>query len=293
MSLKDLSIGIALMCLWGFNFSVIKLGVNTMNPFLLAAMRFFFAVVPLILFIRKPNVPWRYMIAYGLSFGVGVWGIITCAIETGLPSGTVSLLMQLSVITSLAIGYFYFKERIRNESLMGAALALLGLSLIIYAEFTKPNAHINTKGIGLALTGAFFWSINGTIVKLSKTKEVFAFNVWSMMFAPFALVALAYVTQAGNLLTHAIEQLNMNTWFSILFQAYPTTLLGYWVWNRLLVKYTLSEIEPLTLLVTVFAFLGGYIFYQQTISNTQILATIFILSGILVRQRFFQRWYTP
>ena len=101
MNKFDLSIGIAIMCLWGFNFSVIKLGVNNLDPLVLTALRFFFAAVPLVFFIKKPAVKWRYLIAYGLTFGVGVWGMATWSIDAGLSAGMTSLLLNLSVISSL------------------------------------------------------------------------------------------------------------------------------------------------------------------------------------------------
>lgn len=111
MKLRDFCLLFALMALWGLNFSVIKLGVNNIDPLMLTALRFTFAVFPLVLFIKRPNVQWRYLIAYGLSFGVGVWGLTTLSIRLGLSAGMASLLLDMSVVSSLLVGYFVLKER--------------------------------------------------------------------------------------------------------------------------------------------------------------------------------------
>ncbi|MDX1265737.1 MAG: EamA family transporter, partial [Oceanisphaera sp.] len=71
---RDLLLIILVMAIWGFNFSMIKLGVSDMDPLLIAAARFFCATFPIIFFIRRPNVPWRYLMGYGLVFGTGIWG---------------------------------------------------------------------------------------------------------------------------------------------------------------------------------------------------------------------------
>ena len=77
------------------------------------------------------------------------------------------------------------------------------------------------------------------------------------------------------------SELNSRVIFSVLFQAYPTTLLGYWVWYRLLMKYPLSTVAPLTLLVPIFGLLGGALFYQEQIGLVKAFACFMVLSGLL------------
>lgn len=285
MSIRDLSIGIAIMCLWGFNFSVIKLGVGTADPLLLTAARFFFAVLPLIFFIKKPDVKWSYLIIHGLCFGIGVWGMVTWSIDMGLSAGMASLLLQLNVVSSLLIGRFYFGDSISLAKALGASLAITGLGVIILEELLYNGGALTSAGLLLVLLGALFWSITGAILKSAHPKSIFAFNLWSMLFAPIPLVLLAWLTHGGEIFHNLFEQVNSGTWFSVLFQAYPTTLLGYWIWNRLIVKYSLSSVAPLTLLVPIFGLLGGNIFYNESVSPAQILATVLIIAGLLVSQK--------
>lgn len=74
--MKPLHVVLAVLitAIWGVNFSVIKLGLATVDPFILAGIRFSLCALPAIFFIRKPDVPWRYIIGYGLMFGIGLWG---------------------------------------------------------------------------------------------------------------------------------------------------------------------------------------------------------------------------
>jgi O-acetylserine/cysteine efflux transporter len=280
MKLRDLGLLFSLMVLWGFNFSVIKLGVNNIDPLILTTLRFTFAVFPLVFFIKKPDVKWRYLIAYGVSFGVGVWGMTTLSIGAGVSAGMASLLLDMSVVSSLFVGWFCLNETITRNKILGSGLALLGLALIIYAE----DGAITGKGLALVLIASVFWSFNGLILKRANTQSIFAFNIWGMLFAPLPLLLLAIFTQGVEVVTLLPEQFNRWALFSVLFQAYPTTLLGYWFWNKMIMKYSLSSVAPMTLLVPVFGILGGFLFYDEVVEASHIIAAVLILLGLCIGQ---------
>lgn len=280
MSLRDLTIALGLMCLWGLNFSVIKLGAEQINPILLSALRFTFAIFPAIFFIKRPAVPVRYLLAYGLSFGIGLWGMMTWAINLGLSAGMSGVLMQLSLVFSLLLGGLYLKEQIKIHQMLGAGLALVGLAV----SLTLHDGSVPHSALILVLIGALSWSVTSLVVKLANTTEAFAFSVWGMAFAPIPLALLAWLMHGSNVFVQLPQQLNGTVWFSILFQAYPTTLLGYWVWNKLVLKYPLSVMSILNTLVPVFGMLGSAIVYDETLGSTKILVCALILSGLIVSQ---------
>ncbi|WP_067220325.1 EamA family transporter [Marinomonas gallaica] len=280
MTRQDSLLLVLLMALWGFNFSVIKLGVNNIDPFLLTALRFSLAVLPLIFFVRRPNVPWRYLMAYGLTFGVGVWGLTTLSVSAGLSSGLASLLLDMSVISSLLVGRYLLKEHVTVSKVLGSVLALIGLGLIIWHQ----DATVTPLGIALVLSASVFWSINGLIVKRSGTRAVFAFNIWGMAFAPIPLFVLALCVSGPSSVMQSIADINGSVLFSAAFQAYPTTLLGYWFWNKMIVKYSVSSVAPMTLLVPVFALIGGYIFFGESLDVVQAIAAVIILLGVAVSE---------
>ena len=274
----DFALLTALMALWGFNFSVIKLGVLNIEPLVLTALRFILAVFPLIFFIKRPAVKWRYLIAYGVSFGVGVWGLTTLSVYAGLSTGLAALLLNMSIITSLLIAYFFLKERLRAAKVIGSGLALMGLFIIIFSK----ESQVTVTGLGLVLVAACCWSINGLIVKRARTPAIFAFNIWAMLFAPLPLLMLAVLLDGPQVILELPQNLNQWALFSACFQAYPTTLLGYWFWNKMIVKHGLASVAPMSLLVPVFALLAGFLFYEEPLLMAEMVAALFILTGLLI-----------
>lgn len=278
MKRNDLILGVLVMVVWGLNFSVIKLGVNEINPLLLTALRFTLATFPAIFFVKRPNVSWLYLIAYGWLFAIGIWGMATWSIQAGLSAGMASVLLQMNVVFGLFLGYFLLKETLSFNKIIGSGLAIIGLSLCL----TVTDGSVTQSGLILILCAALAWSLASIIVKKAAPKQVFAFSLWAMACAPIPLFLIVYF-QAGHLpFTTLSTQLNGRVIFSVLFQAYPVTLLGYWIWNRLLVSYPLSTVAPFTLLVPIFGLLGGALFYQEDISTITLVASLCVISGVFV-----------
>lgn len=83
-----------------------------------------------------------------------------------------------------------------------------------------------------------------------------------------------------EIIEQAVKVWDVSTTVAVVFQAYPTTLFGYWVWNQLLIRYPLSTTAPLTLLVPVFALVSGYFMYDEVLGSAQILACVLFFVGI-------------
>lgn len=276
MQRNDLLITILVMIIWGFNFVMIKLAVSEVNPLLMTAARFTLAALPIIFFVRKPNVQWRYIVSYGVVFGVGIWGMVSWSITAGMSSGMTSVLLQSNVLISIAVGVFIMKEQLTKRKLLGAVIATC--ALLISILFT--NGNVTSFGLLLVAISAASWTLLGVIVKASKTVNPFAFNVWGMLFTPLPLVLLAIGLHGGDVISQSISLWNWNTSIAVAFQAYPTTLFGYWIWNKMLIKYPLSTVAPLTLLVPVFGLISGYLVYGEVLSLAQVIACSLFLLGI-------------
>ena len=74
MKYLHLLLAILVTAIRGVNFSVIKPGLHSVDPFTLAALRFTLCALPALLFIKKTDVPWRYLIGYGRAVGTGQSG---------------------------------------------------------------------------------------------------------------------------------------------------------------------------------------------------------------------------
>jgi len=98
LSRGDWARAIAVVVIWGLNFVVMKLGLHSLSPMLLGALRFSAASLPLLLFVRPPRgLPWRFTLGYGLAQGVGQFGLLFLGLRLGMTASMASVVMQVQV----------------------------------------------------------------------------------------------------------------------------------------------------------------------------------------------------
>lgn len=181
MKLSHLLLAIGITAIWGINFSVIKLGLHAIDPFILAGLRFTLCAIPALFFIKKPDVPWRYLIGYGLVFGIGLWGLVNLGIKTGLSAGIASLVLQFSAFFTLLLGSYVFKEQLSRYQIAGFVLACSGLMSIVFIT----DGSVTFAGLLLVLAGAIAWSIANIIMKKPARSRYSRFWLGRALFRRF------------------------------------------------------------------------------------------------------------
>src|SRR5438132_1680539 len=96
-------LAIAVALVWGTNFAIIKIALAHLPPLLLATLRFVFAFIPAVFFLKRPPVQWRYLAAYGVLIGAGQFGLLYLAMERDISPGLASLVIQMQVFFTIAL----------------------------------------------------------------------------------------------------------------------------------------------------------------------------------------------
>lgn len=275
----DLWAGILVTVIWGCNFSVIELGLKSLDPYLLTFFRFTFCALPAVFFIKKPSdVPYKYLFLYGVVFGVGLWWVVNLAMYNGLSAGLSSVFLQFSAFFTIILSSVFLKEKITSAHYAGMAFSIIGLAMILFLS----DEGSTLVGIGLVLVSAISWSVCNLIVKIKRPKDMVAFIVWSSLFSAPAILIMTVATQGLEPFTTVFSTLSWAAGFSILFQAYVTTIFGYMVWNNLIKKYPASAVAPLSLLVPLSGMLTSFVFFDERLDALQGLAIGLVFVGIAV-----------
>ena len=275
---KHLSLAVLVTLVWGVNFPITKLGLRAIDPFVLTGIRFALAALPLVFFIKRPAVKFSYVVAYGIIFGLGMWGVINYGIQVGVSPGIASLIIQLSVFFTMGWGFLLFKEKIRGAQMIGAVLALIGLAGIIS---TQEGNHA-VLGVMLIVLSAVAWSIGNVIIKKSGVKEIFSFMVWASLIPPIPLFLTAWLMHGSVAFEGLQASLDLTAVLSILFQVYLATHFAYWGWNSLLKLYPVSTVAPLSLLIPVFGIASSMLILDERISTPNLISIGIIIVGLAV-----------
>ncbi|ELD4947197.1 EamA family transporter [Salmonella enterica] len=275
----DLFVGFLVTVLWGANFAVIELGLRNLDPFILTFLRFTFCAFPLVFFIKKPEGISLISIAlYGVIFGVGLWWVVNFAMFNGLSAGLSSVFLQFSAFFTIVLSCFFLGEKINKIHISGIVTAFVGLIMIIH--FSEESSTI--KGVFFVIIAAMSWAVCNIIVKLTRPANMIAFIVWSSLFsAPAVLIMTVYVKGWGGVLSIP-DDITVGSSFSVLFQAYITTVVGYMIWNNLMKKYPATEVAPLSLFVPVSGVITSYLFLDERLSVQQLISVIVVITGIFI-----------
>src|SRR3954465_8830456 len=94
MPRRHVLLALAVAVIWGVNFVVIHVGLDSFPPLLFAALRFCLVALALP-FVPRPGVPARYVVAVGAFLSAGQFGLLFLGIDRGMPAGLASLILQL------------------------------------------------------------------------------------------------------------------------------------------------------------------------------------------------------
>ncbi|MFB0949159.1 MAG: EamA family transporter [Burkholderiaceae bacterium] len=294
MSVSHVLQALLVVLIWGVNFVVIRWGLNEVPPFLLAAARFSLVVFPAIFFIKKPNVPWRWLIAYGLFNSFGQFAFLFWAMKVGMPAGLASVVHQAQVFFTLIFSVLILQQRTQVTQWLGLMIAVLGLALIAYGKNVGSAAgmQMTTVGLLLNLLGAASWAMGNVVVSAMRRAgiqpEPFGLVIWSSLIPilPFLLIS-------GLFERHVYPDWQAISWHSMvsaLYLAWAATLLGYGLWSRLLSQYEPNRVAPFTLLVPVVGLLTAWLVLGERLNFWQLWGSACLLIGLVVNVLGLRAW---
>lgn len=284
LPLRHNLLALAIATIWGLTFVSIKIALQTVPPFALTGWRFSLAAIPLVFLVGKPQVAWRWLIAYALFIALGQFAVMFIALQLGMPAGLMSLVVQTQVFFTIGLAVICYGEPVRPVQIVGALIAFVGLVVI---GFTKLNAGVGLAFV-LVIFGAFCWAAGNTIAKhvarKSPTLKVDAMNfiAWSSVAAvpPVALMSLVF-EPPGALLIPVLQPSWMLT-FHLCVLAYAAQVFGYGLWSNLLTRYPASAVSPFALWVPVAGMSATAWFFGESLSAVQIVGAVIVLLGLAV-----------
>jgi O-acetylserine/cysteine efflux transporter len=282
-----LAVFIALI--WGTNFVFIELGLNDLPPFLFATLRFTFAALPLIFILPRPNVPWRYIIAYGFFIGFGQFGLLFWVMGSHMSPGLASLVIQVQAVFTILLALVLFKETIRLPQVLALIISFSGIVLIAM----QRNSDATPIGLAVILIAALSWAAGNLVAKKSGKVNIIAFLAWSSIFAIPPLALMSYYYEGTTLIVQSLGSAHWQAWAIVLWQTIGNTLIGYGAWNLLLQRYAAALVVPWALLVPVFGMAAANIFLGESMPWWKWVAAALIIAGLVLNLRATQAPSTP
>jgi O-acetylserine/cysteine efflux transporter len=274
-----LLLALAIVAVWGTNFVVIKISLESFPPFLFAALRYIFALLPVIFFIPKPKVSWRNLCIYGLATGVGQFGVMYFAIDGRISPGLASLVIQTQVFFTIGFAMFFAKEGLKLYQAVAVAVAMTGLVIIAL----HTDATTTFLGLALVVFAGLSWGIANTVSRLAGSINMLSYVVWASAFSipPLLIVSMIFEGGASHLWDVTLAA-PFGAWIGVLWQSWGNTLFGYAAWGWLLSKHPAAVVAPAPLLVPIFGMGASAFFLDESLPEWKIMAAGLVITGLIV-----------
>jgi len=281
MHTKDRLLALAIVCVWGINFVVIKVGLAGVPPMLLGALRFCLVVFPAIFFVPRPRVPWRMLVAYGTAISLGQFAFLFYAMAVGMPAGLASLVLQSQVFFTVGIAGLWLGEPVRWNNLAGMAVAAAGL-VLIGSGVQSGAGGMSLAGFLLTLCASACWATGNIISKKIGPVDLLGLVIWAALIpiVPFLLLSL-WVEGPARI----VASVTHSSWtgvLAVLYLAFAATVFGYTMWGRLLTRYPATQVAPLTLLVPPVGLLSAHVLLGEDLAMVQWLGAAVVMGGLLL-----------
>lgn len=287
LSFRDLVLALGVVLVWGVNFAVIRIGLNSLPPLLFAALRFTFVLFPMVLFLPRPRsvrasgatpqyVSWGNLAFYGLAIGLGQFGFLFIAMNGMISPGLASLVIQMQVFFTIALSMTRSHERLKPYQLAAFGLAIAGMGVIV----AHNGKGATLLGLVLTLAAAASWGLANQASKEAGKVHALAYVVWASMFSVPPLYLLSLWREGWPAIASGLSHAGWGTWAVILYQSAGNTMFGYGVWAWLHARYPAATVSPLSLLVPVFGFGASALILGEPLEAWKIAAGLLVLAGL-------------
>jgi drug/metabolite transporter (DMT)-like permease len=284
----------AIYLVWGSTYLAIRIAVETLPPFLMAASRF--AVSGAILYaflwltkrIRPTPKQWRDNTIVGGFLMLGGNGLVSWAAQY-VPSGITTLIISAGPLAVVLLDWGIHaadttKQRGSRPTLpiwAGLALGFVGLGLLVGPDLASGTSGLNFLSVGALLAATWLWSIGSLYGRYVKEPA-----------EPFTAAAIQMVTgaawlAAAGLLAGEPSQIDaaVFTVRSVSAWAYLTlvgSLVGFTAFVWLMKHSTPARVYTYTYVNPIVAVFLGWLILDETVNSRIFIAAAVIIVGVAI-----------
>ena len=275
---------LGIVIIWGSTFAIIKGILDQILPFTLLAYRFFLATFVLYLIfwkrikenIDKTTLKKGSLIGIFLFMGYAFQTVglkYTTATKTGFITG-------LSVVLVPIISYFFIKEKINRNSVIGVILAFIGLWFLNYGSGFSFNL-----GDFLVLLCAVSFAMHIISVGLYAKK---------VDYVPLVIIQLTIVFVLCLLMAIIFERpalhlsYSFDVWWPIILTGVFATALAFYMQNRFQRYSTATKTAIIFSGEPIFAAVFAYFLLGEKVGLIAWAGGLLIIFGMIISQSKFK-----
>ena len=286
MSRRFLVIGsfAAIYLLWGSTYFAITLGLKSIPPFLLMALRSFCGGIVLLAMSGRQvaSVPLRTWVnasLCGLLFIVGCHGVLAFA-QQSVPSGVAAIVLATIPFWILLIDVLFpGDQRPRPLALLALVPGFFGVGLVAWQNVEQ--AGISILPVVLLLAAALSWS-TGTVLSRRMSSQASAILLSGMQLSIGGVVLFAISWLSGEVESFSPGDVSPTSLAAALWLIISGSVIGFVAYNWLLENVATSLVSTYTFVNPVIAVLLGTIVLGEPFSRMMLLGAGLVIVSVII-----------
>lgn len=269
--------------IWGGMYVVVKVVVAVIPPLELVWMRYFIALIALVIIGLVTRQNWRIQRRhFGIIFAISLIGYVISIVtqETGTMLSTAQMGAIITSTTPAFMVLFaslILKERLTLKKAISVSLATIGVITIVGIDDINMTSMLG--GISLIIA-ALTWALMSVLIKRVPSDysqivvTTYATFIAFVVLTPFVIPRLPQI-DPNDLMDPTI-------WGGLLYLGIISTSIAFLLWNRGLQMLNASSGGIFFFFQPVVGTLLGWLILGETISITFWIGSILILLGVLI-----------
>jgi O-acetylserine/cysteine efflux transporter len=282
MPARDRLLAVLVAVLWGVNFVAIHFSLEHYPPFFLVGLRFLVLAIPTVLFVKWPGVKMRWLLGYGLGFGILQFAFLYAGMAAGMPPGLASLVLQASAPFTVVLAAVWLRERLTLVQGIGILVAVAGLG-IIAADRAQVSALLP---VILTLCGALGWAFGNICSRQAQPTSPLGLTLWMSVVPPIPLIALSLLVEGPDAVwTSLATTFTPEALPAVLGLVYTVvigTIVGSGIWVTLMKRNPSSKVAPFSMLVPVAGFTSACLLLGEIPGPADLLGGAVVVAGVLL-----------
>lgn len=277
---------ILIAVVWGANFGISRLAMDSFNPIVFSFLRFGLAVPFFFLILKLTEgsvaIPWRIVPRLALIGLIGIT-LLEITVMYSIKYTTLANASLLNVapwpIFAALFAPLFMKETITMRLIVGGGISIVGVCLVILGgdegfSLSSENMLGNAMAFGVSIIGPLF---NLSSMSLMKKYSALRVSTWTIAFGSLFMLPLTF----GSWGQTNWSALNAGHYLSIGYNVLICTVLAFVLWNACMFKVGATRSNFFRYAVPAAAVVAGYLMFDEKIALLQMCGAGCMAAGLI------------
>lgn len=280
----------AVYIFWGSTYLAVKIGIQTLPPFLMAGTRF--AVAGAILYawarfskgyVKPERVHWKTAFIVGTFLLLGGNGSVVLASQY-LPSSLTALLVATEPLWIVLLSWLWLGNGRPNWKVtLGLLVGFVGVYFLIAGKSSIGGAEGYSQLIGVVviLAGALSWAVGSIYGLKAPTVESSILNAGMQMLAGSITLFLVALIR-GEHLTFDPAAVSSTSLFAIIYLIVFGSLIGFTAYSWLLKNAQPAMVSTYAYVNPVIAVILGWSIAGESMTAQMLIGAFIIVTSVIL-----------